>query len=82
MYVSLHNRSAYSFGSSLLRVGALAEFARAERMPAIALTDLHGLYGAVAFQQACRKAGGKPIFGAEFHLADAVGVTLLAQTLH
>jgi len=34
-------------------------------MPAVALTDFNGLYGAVAFYKACREAGIKPILGAE-----------------
>ncbi len=69
MYVPLHNRSAYSFGSSLIRPEQLAAFAAHYGMPAIALTDWDGLYGAVAFQQACAKAGVKPIFGLELEIA-------------
>jgi len=65
MYVSLHNRSAYSFGLALTMPGELAAFAAANGMPAIALTDRDGLYAAVEFQQACEKAGVKPIFGTE-----------------
>ena len=56
MYVSLHNRTAYSFGSALTMPGELAAFAREQGMPAVALTDLHGLYAAVEFQEACRAA--------------------------
>ena len=80
MYVSLHNRSAYSFGTALTTPVQLAAFACEQRMPAIALTDLHGLYAAVEFQQECRAAGVKPIFGAEMVLTDGLTVTLLAQT--
>ncbi|HVP10304.1 MAG TPA: PHP domain-containing protein, partial [Phycisphaerae bacterium] len=80
-FVSLHNRSAYSFGSALTTPRQLADFAAAERMPAIALTDLNGLYAAVQFQQACQEAGIKPIFGAELPLADGITVTLLARNL-
>lgn len=68
MYVGLHNRSAYSFGSSLTRVEELPSIAKAFGMPAVALTDVDGLYGAVAFQQACAAAGVRPIFGAELAL--------------
>jgi len=37
-------------------------------MPALALTDHHGLYGAVRFMQAARAYGIKPIIGAEICL--------------
>lgn len=80
MYVSLHNRSAYSFESSLIRPDQLAAFAASQSMPAIALTDLHGLYAAVPFQQACERQGIRPIFGAELKLAHDAAVTLLAET--
>jgi DNA-directed DNA polymerase III PolC len=81
MYVSLHNRSAYSFGTALTQPHELTEFAVKHGMPAIALTDLGGLYGAVAFQEACKEAGIKPILGAELQLAGGAGVTLLAMDL-
>ena len=81
MSISLHNRTAYSFGSALSMPEQLVAFAAEHRMPAIALTDLHGLYAAVGFQQACEEAGVKPIFGTEFELAEGFTVTLLAQTL-
>ena len=69
MYVALHNRSAYSFGSALTMPKQLAKFAKQHHMPAIALTDRSGLYAAVMFQHACRKAGIKPIIGAELSLS-------------
>ncbi len=50
-------------------------------MPAIALTDRNGLYAAIEFQQACTKAGVKPIIGAELPLAYGTTVTLLARDL-
>ncbi len=79
MYVSLHNRSAYSFGSALTRPAELAAFAAAQHSPAIALTDRAGVYGAVAFQAACAKAGVRPILGAELPLDDGTVLTLLVQ---
>jgi len=79
MYVSLHNRSAYSFGSALTRVEELAAFAADQCSPAIALTDRAGLYGAVAFQTACAKAGVRPILGTELPLDDGAILTLLVR---
>ena len=46
-YVSLHNRSAFSFGSALTTPKQLVRFAKKQGMSAIALTDLNGLYAAI-----------------------------------
>jgi DNA-directed DNA polymerase III PolC len=79
MYVSLHNRSAYSFNTSLIHPDQLVDAAAGYGMSAIALTDLNGLYGAVGFQQACQRSGIKPILGVETELAEGIEVTLLAR---
>ncbi|MBI4580008.1 MAG: PHP domain-containing protein, partial [Planctomycetes bacterium] len=95
MYVSLHNRSAYSFGTALTTPEQLVEFAVRHHMPAIGLTDLDGLYAAIPFYQACRAAGIHPIIGAEitvqcgpgggcgtgFQPVHPVRVTLLARNI-
>src|SRR5713101_5705231 len=63
MFVHLHCHSQYSF---LRGVGTPEEFVAAaagQKMPAVALTDTNGMYAAVAFYQAARKAGVKPIVG-------------------
>jgi len=44
-------------------VADLAERAAAEGMTHLALTDTNALYGAVAFDRACRTAGVEPILG-------------------
>jgi DNA polymerase III alpha subunit len=44
-------------------VEGLVERAAAYGLPALALTDTGGLYGAVPFYQAARAAGIKPIIG-------------------
>ncbi|MFZ0770549.1 MAG: PHP domain-containing protein [Candidatus Sulfotelmatobacter sp.] len=65
MYVELHARSAFSFleGSSLPEdlAGACARF----NMPAMALLDTDGVYGAPRFHQAAKKLGIKAYIGAE-----------------
>ncbi len=81
MYVSLHNRSAYSFCSALTTVEQLVAFAAAYRMPAVALTDLDGLYGAIEFLKLCNDADVKPIIGVELTLADGLSITLLARDM-
>ncbi len=64
-FCHLHLHSAYSFLDSTLRIEEIVDLALKHKMPAVALTDTNGLYGAVAFYKACREAGIKPILGAE-----------------
>ena len=64
-YIELHARSAFSFleGASLPEelVAACAQFG----MPAMALLDTDGLYGAPRFHLAAKKIGIKAHIGAE-----------------
>ena len=65
MYIELHSRSAFSFleGSSTPEdlIARCAEL----KMPAIALLDRDGVYGAPRFHMAAKKAGLKAHIGAE-----------------
>ncbi|MBZ5527021.1 MAG: DNA polymerase III subunit alpha [Acidobacteriia bacterium] len=69
MFTHLHCHSHYSFlrgvGSPEELVAAAAE----QKMPAVALTDTDGLYAAVPFYQAARKAGVKPVVGTALEAA-------------
>jgi DNA polymerase-3 subunit alpha len=40
--------------------------AAAQNMPAVALTDSNGMYAAVSFYKAAKKAGFIPVFGVFF----------------
>ncbi len=64
-FVHLHVHSSFSFMDGAARIDDLVERAARLGMPALALTDHQGLYGAVRFYQAAKKAGVKPIVGAE-----------------
>src|SRR5256885_9108364 len=67
-YCELHSSSAFSF----LRGGSfpeqLAEVAGELEMPAIALCDRNGVYGAQRFSVAAREKGVRPIVGAELSM--------------
>src|SRR5437762_9257810 len=69
-YIELHACSAFSF----LRGGSfpeqLAEAAAELEMPAIALLDRNGGYGAQRFSVAAREHGVRPIIGAELSMED------------
>jgi PHP domain len=64
-YVPLRIRSYYTFLDSTLSPAAVVNLAKQYDIPAIALTDIGNLHGAVEFAQAAKCAGVKPIFGAE-----------------
>src|SRR4051794_41842253 len=63
-------------GSGATRPADLVARAAEHGMPALALTDRDGLYGAVKFALACRAAGVRPIFGVDLAVAPAVDVAV------
>jgi len=62
-FVHLHVHSSYSLREGAMSVAKLAKLAAADFMPALAITDRGGVYGAVRFLQACRKVGVKALIG-------------------
>jgi error-prone DNA polymerase len=64
-FVHLHVHTNFSFGDGAGRIDELVGAAQRLGMPALAITDHDGLYGAVRFYQACKAAGVKPIVGVE-----------------
>ncbi len=67
-FVHLRIHTEYSVVDGTLRVAEAAAAARADGQPALAITDLANLFGAVKFYKACRAAGVKPIVGADLWL--------------
>ncbi len=63
MFVHLHCHSHYSFLRGVASPEEIVAAAVEQNMPAVALTDTNGLYAAVSFYQAAKKAGVKPIVG-------------------
>lgn len=62
-FTHLHVHSHFSLLGGVASPQSLAQQAAAAGLNALALTDSFGLYGAVAFDKACRAAGIKPIIG-------------------
>ena len=79
-FCHLHVRSWFSFLAGGSSPRALARCASAMGMPAIALTDLNGVYGIVRFQKACKAAGVEAIVGAEVVVEDRP-LVLLARSM-
>jgi DNA-directed DNA polymerase III PolC len=69
-WVPLRVRSYYTFLDSTLSPAAIVHCAKQHGLPAIALTDIGNLHGAVEFAQAAQGAGIKPIFGTELRVND------------
>jgi DNA-directed DNA polymerase III PolC len=59
----LHCHSHYSFLRGVASPEEIIAAAVEQKMPAVALTDTNGLYAAVSFYQAAKKAGIQPIIG-------------------
>ena len=68
-FVHLRVHTAYSLSAGAIRIKELARLCRAERMPAVAITDTGNLFGALEFATACAEAGVQPIIGCELALA-------------
>ncbi|HEX7346397.1 MAG TPA: DNA polymerase III subunit alpha [Candidatus Limnocylindrales bacterium] len=68
-FVHLHVHSEFSLLDGLGRITELVDAAAAQGMDAMALTDHGALYGAVAFYQAAKNKGIKPIIGVETYVA-------------
>ena len=79
-YVELHARSAFSFlrGASLPE--QLAETAAHLNLPAMALCDRDGVYGAPRFFAAGREQGVRPIVAAELSMEDDTVLPVLVES--
>ncbi len=62
-FVHLHVHSAYSLLEGALPISKLAEFAKADHQPALALTDTDNMFGALEFSEKLASVGIQPIIG-------------------
>jgi DNA polymerase-3 subunit alpha len=62
-FVHLHVHSAYSLLEGALTISRLAEFAKADHQPALALTDTDNMFGALEFSEKMASVGVQPIIG-------------------
>src|SRR5437588_364600 len=79
-YVELHARSAFSFlrGASLPE--QLIERAAQLEMPALALCDRDGVYGAPRLFSRAKDTGVRPIVGAELTMEDQTVLPVLVES--
>jgi DNA polymerase-3 subunit alpha len=64
-FVHLRVHTAYSLSAGAIPIKQLAGLCKAERMPAVAITDSGNLFGALEFATTCSAAGVQPIIGCE-----------------
>ena len=62
-FVHLHVHSSYSLLEGALTIARLAELAKADRQPALALTDTDNMFGALEFSEKLAGVGIQPIIG-------------------
>src|SRR5213080_1356574 len=62
-FVHLHVHSSYSLLEGALSIARLCELAKADRQPALALTDTDNMFGALEFSDKVAAAGIQPIVG-------------------
>jgi error-prone DNA polymerase len=78
-YVELHACSAFSFLRGASFPEQLAETAATLEMPAMALLDRNGVYGAQRFSAAAREQNVRPIVGAELTMEDGSVLPVLVK---
>src|SRR5438132_12502805 len=79
-YVELHCHSNYSFLEGASHPEELVARARDLEMPALAITDRNGFYGAVKLFGAAQRAGIQPVIGTELTIDD--GTTRPKDRVH
>src|SRR5437879_2954738 len=80
MYLELHARSAFSFLEGASSPEELAALCAELNMPAMALLDRDGVYGAPRFHMAAKKAGIRAHIGAEVTSTEGFRYSLLVET--
>jgi DNA polymerase-3 subunit alpha len=69
-FVHLRLHTEYSLRDSVVRIPELMDAVAADGMPAVAMTDLHNLFGMLKFYRAALRHGLQPIIGADLSLLE------------
>ncbi|MEY2736631.1 MAG: putative polymerase alpha subunit, DnaE subfamily, partial [Pseudomonadota bacterium] len=65
MFVHLRLHTEFSIVDGTNRIDDIVQVAAADRQPALAITDVNNLFGAIKFYKAAREKGLKPLIGCE-----------------
>jgi DNA polymerase-3 subunit alpha len=86
-FVHLRCHSEYSIVDGTVRIDDYVEHAYKDKMPALALTDLSNLFGAIKYYKTARGKGIKPLLGCDLWLENELNrdqpyrILLLCQSL-
>ncbi len=69
-FVHLRLHSEYSISDGMVRIDEAVAAARADGMPALALTDLSNTFGLIKFYKAARSKGLKPVIGCDVFITN------------
>ena len=72
-FVHLMVHTEYSLVDSVVRIPALVEAVRAQRMPAVAVAEAANFFSLIKFYREAERAGIKPIVGADVLVTPATG---------
>ena len=78
-FVDLHVHSAYSLLKGSIKIAKLGELAKADRQPALALTDTDNMFGALEFSDKMAGYGIQPIVGCELASISATRTRMRAM---
>ncbi|HEY1799260.1 MAG TPA: DNA polymerase III subunit alpha [Stellaceae bacterium] len=67
-FIHLRVHTAYSLSAGAIKVKELVGLCKANKMPAVAITDTGNLFGTLEFSSYCTEAGVQPIIGCEMAL--------------
>ena len=70
VFIHLRLHSEYSIVDGIVRIDDAVKRAAADKMPALALTDLTNMFGMVKFYKATRGKGIKPVVGCDVWIAN------------
>ena len=79
--IPLRVHSHWSLLAGVPSIEEIVAYAQQMQLPALALTDINALYGAIEFVQRCRAAQVQPILGVDFTFDANHSLTLLAQNM-
>ncbi len=80
--IPLRVHSHWSLLAGVPSIEEIVAHAQEAQLPALALTDVNALYGAIEFVQRCRAAQVQPILGVDFTFETDHSLTLLAQNMN
>jgi DNA polymerase III subunit alpha len=81
-FVHLHVHSSFSLLEGSMSIERLAKLAKADDMPALAITDTNNLFGALEFSEKMKESGIQPIIGLQLNLEFGDQAATVSRSAH